>query len=171
TLWPGQDDGERQILVVRVHQDAEQVEELLGRASATGENDDAVADAYKGLKALLYVREDHQFVDDRVRRFGSDDSRFRQAQVTAADHPLLGVGDSRALHRPFHHARPATGADIQAAQAEFVPDLLGVLVLLGVDRMAAPTHHYFRFHPGAQGARVAQQVEDVIGDPLGTAQV
>jgi hypothetical protein len=71
----------------------------------------------------------------------------------------------------LHHAGAAAGADVQAAQAQFVADLLGVLVFLGADRVAAPAHHHLRLHARAQGARVAQQVEHVVGDALGAFQV
>ncbi|MNJ46410.1 hypothetical protein D3C77_415380 [compost metagenome] len=170
-LRPGEDDRERQVAVVRVHEDAEQVEELFGGTGATGEDDDAVADTHKGFQALFDIRQDHQLIDDRVRRFGSDDPWLGQAQVAAAAHALLGMGDGRALHRAFHHARAAAGADVQLAQAQLMADLLGVLVFLGTDRMTAPAHHHLRLHARAQGAGVAQQVEDVVGDALGAFQV
>ena len=51
----------------------------------------------------------------------------------ALDDALLGVGNGRALHRPLHYARPAASADIEIAQAQFVPHLLGVLVFLHTD--------------------------------------
>ena len=67
--------------VFRVQQDAQQVQDLLGRAHAAGEHDDAVAHAHEGLQALLDVRHDHQVVDDRVGRFGGDDARLGDADV------------------------------------------------------------------------------------------
>ncbi|MND90396.1 hypothetical protein D3C80_824770 [compost metagenome] len=84
---------------------------------------------------------------------------------------LLGMADGGALHRPLHHPRAAAGADVQVAQAEFVADLLGVLVFLGADGVAAPAHDYLRLHARTQGAGVAQQVEDVVGDALGAVEV
>ncbi|MNS50243.1 hypothetical protein D3C72_828850 [compost metagenome] len=86
-------------------------------------------------------------------------------------HALLGMGNGGALHRALHHTRAAAGAHIQLAQAQLVADLLGVLVFLGADRVAAPAHHHLRLHARAQGAGVAQQVEDVVGDALGAFQV
>jgi len=50
-------------------------------------------------------------------------------------------------------------------------DALAVLVFLGADRVAAPAHHHARLDTRAQRAGVAQQVEDVVGDALGGAQV
>ncbi len=109
-----------------------------------------MADADEGFQALLDVREYHQFVDDRVRRLGGDDSRFGQAQVATADDALLGVADGGALHRSLHHPRSAAGADVQAAQAELMADLLGVLVFLAADRMTAPADDDLRLDAGAQ---------------------
>ena len=167
----GQDYRERQFAVVRVHQDAEQIEELFGRTGTAREDDDAVAHPHERLKAFLDIGHDHQFVDDRVRRLGGDDPRLGQAQVAAGGDALLGVGNGRAFHRSLHHAGTATGTDIQAAQAQLMADLLGVLVFLGADGVTAPAHDHFRLQAGAQGAGVAQQVENVVGDALGTVQV
>ena len=74
--WPGHDEREGDVLVIRVHEDAEEIQQLLGCARAAGEDDDAVADADEGLQALLDVRQDHQLIDDRVGRFGGDDPGF-----------------------------------------------------------------------------------------------
>ena len=109
----GEDQRERQVRVVRVQQDAEQVEDFLGRADAAGEHDDAVADAHERFEALLDVRHDHQVVDDRVRRFGGDDAGLGDADVAVVAAALLGVRDGRALHRPLHRARAAAGADVE----------------------------------------------------------
>ena len=170
-FWPGEDDREGHVTVVRVHEDAQQVQEFFGRTGASREDNDAVADTHKGLQAFFDIRQDHQFVDDRVRRFGGDDARLSEAQVAPAGDALLGVGNGRALHRTFHHARAATGAHVEAAQAQFVPDFLGVFVFFGIDRVPAPAHHDLRLDTRAQGTRVAQQVEHVVGDALGGAQV
>src|SRR3546814_9793683 len=86
----------------------------------------------------LDVRHDHQLVDDRVRRLGGDDARLGDADVARAALALLGVGDGGALHRTLHRAGAAAGADVQAAQAQLVADVLGVLVLVAVDGVAAP---------------------------------
>ncbi len=152
-LRTGEDHRERQVAVVRVHQDAQQVEELFRRTGTAREDDDAVADPHERLQAFLDVGHDHQFVDDRVRRLGGDDARFSQAQVAAGGDALLGVGDGCAFHRPLHHARAAAGADIQAAQAQLVADFLGVLVFLAADRVAAPAHHHLRLKAGALRSR------------------
>ena len=167
----GEDDRERQFAVVRVHEDAQQVEELFRRTGTAREDDDAVADTDEGFQALLDVRQDHQFVDDRVRRLGGDDARLGQAQVAAAAHALLGMGDGRALHRPFHHAGTAAGADVQLAQAQFVADFLGVLIFLAADRVAAPAHHQLGLDARTQGAGIAQQLEHVVGDAGGAVEV
>src|SRR5690606_23271593 len=60
-------------------------------------------------------------------------------------------------------------ADVQAAQAQLVADVLGVLVLVAVDRVAAPAHHQVRF-PRLQQARVAEQAEHHVGDAGGSLQ-
>jgi hypothetical protein len=119
----GEDQRERHLHIVRMQQDAEDVQDFLGGAGAAREHDDAVAGAHEGFQALLDVRHDHQVVDDRVRRLGGDDARLRDAEVAAALQALLGVADGGALHRALHRARAAAGADIQFAQAELVADL------------------------------------------------
>ena len=80
----GEDQRERQVRVLLAQQDAEQVEDFLRRADATGEHDDAVADADERFEALLDVRHDHEVVDDRVRRLGGDDAGLGDADVTGA---------------------------------------------------------------------------------------
>ena len=40
----------------------------LGRAGTAREHEDAVAETHEGLQPLLDVRQDHQVIDDRVRR-------------------------------------------------------------------------------------------------------
>ncbi len=167
----GEDDRERQITVGRVHQNTQQVEKLLRRTGTAREDDDAVTNPHKGLQALLDVGHDDQFVDNRVGRFGGDDAGLGDTQITPLKDALLGVGNGCPLHRALHHTRPAAGADVEIAQAQFVPDLLGVLVLLDADRVPTPAHHHLRFQPGAQGARVAQQMEDVVGDAGGAFQI
>src|SRR6185437_8286488 len=135
---------ERYARVDRVQQDAEQVQDFLAGADATGEHDEAMADAHEGFEALLDVRQDHQAVDDGVRRFGGDDAGFAEADVTILVMPLLGVRDGRALHRPLHRAGPAARADVHPAQAELVADRLGVVVFLARNGMAAPADHEVR---------------------------
>ena len=53
----GKHDWKRLRLVLRVEQDADEIQDLLGRAGATREHDDAVADADERLETLLDVRE------------------------------------------------------------------------------------------------------------------
>ena len=43
---------------------------------------------------------------------------------------LFGVSDGRAFHRAFHTHQAAAGANVQAAQTEFVANFLGVLCIL-----------------------------------------
>src|SRR5690606_8484522 len=144
----------RQVAVLVAQQDAEQVQDLLGGAHATGEHHEPVADPDERLQPLLDVRHDHQVVDDRIRRLGGDDPRFGDADVAGVVLALLGVGDGRALHRALHGARAAAGADVQATQAHLVADFLGVGVLVAVDRVAAPAHGQVGV-AGPQQARVA----------------
>jgi hypothetical protein len=103
-------------------------------------------------------------------RLGGDDPRLGHPDVARVSLALLGVGDGGALHRPLHRARAAAGADVQAAQAEAVADLLGVQVFVAADRMAAPAHH--QVGVGAlEHARVSQQAEHRVGDAAGRGQV
>jgi hypothetical protein len=64
---------------VKMTQDAEQIENLLGGADAAGEHDDRVGHSHERLEPLLHVRQDHELVDDRVRGFGRDDRRLGEA--------------------------------------------------------------------------------------------
>ena len=157
-------DGKRLLAVGRIQQDAEQVQDLLGRAGAAREHDDAVRQAHEGLEALLDVRHDHELVHDRVRRLGGDDAGLGDADVAAVLDALLGVADGRALHRALHGAGAAAGAHVQAAQAHLVADVLGVLVFVAADRVAAPAHHQIRPRLVVEHARVAQDVEHRVGD-------
>src|SRR5690606_22360091 len=103
-------------------------------------------------------------------RLGRDDARLGHADVAATATALLGVGDGRTLHRPLHRARAAAGADVEFAQAELVADLLGVHVLLAVDRVPAPADDQVRVGR-LQHARVAQQAEHRVGDALAGVEV
>ena len=133
--------------IVRVQQDAEQEEDLLGGTHAAREDHDRVGNADEGLEALLHVRHDHQFVDDRVGRLGGDDPGLGQADIPAIAYALLGVADGGALHRALHGAGAAAGAHVQLAQAELVAGLLGVVVFLPVDGVPAPAHDDIRVGP------------------------
>ncbi len=161
---PGQHHLERLLGVGRIEQDAQQVEDFLGRADAAREHHDAMREAHEGLEALFDVRHDHELVDDGIRRLGGDDAGLGEADVAAADDALLGMADGRALHRALHRARAAAGADIEAAQAQLVAHLLGVLVLLGADRVAAPADDQVRLGLAVEHPRIAQDVEHRVGD-------
>ena len=169
-LGAGEDQRQRLVGVLLAQQQAQQVQDLLGRAHPAGEHDDAVAQPHEGLQPLLDVRHDDQLVDDRVGRLGGDDPRLGDADIARAALALLGVGDVGALHRPLHRARSAAGADVQRAQPQLVADLLGVQVLVARDRVPAPAHHQVGV-PGLERARVAQQAEHRVGDPVRTVQV
>ena len=109
----GQNDRKRHIAVVGMHQNPEQIQELFCRACAAREDDDAVAYAYKSFKALFDVRQDHQFIDDRVGRFGRNDPGFGQPQIASARQALLGVGNRGPFHWAFHDAGTTASADVQ----------------------------------------------------------
>ena len=121
-------------------------------------------EAHEGFEALFDVRHDHELVHDRIRRLGGDDPGLGEPDVAPADDALLGVADGGALHRALHGARAAARAHVQAAQAELVAHLLGVLVFLGADRMAAPAHHEVGLGLVVEDPRVAQDVEHGVGD-------
>ena len=69
-----QNDREGHVLVVRVHQNPEQVQKLFSRARTAREDDDAVPYTHKRFEAFFDVRQNHQFVNDWVRGFGGDDA-------------------------------------------------------------------------------------------------
>jgi hypothetical protein len=96
--------------------------------------------------------------------FGGDDARLGEADIATGGDALLGMADGCALHRAFHRARTAAGADIDAAQAQLVAHLLGVLVLDFIDRVAAPAHGQVGLDLAFQNACVAQHMEHGIGD-------
>ena len=101
----GEHDRQRLIGVGRIEQDAEQIENLLGRAGAARENDDRMRAAHERLETLLDVRHDHQLIDDRIRRLGGDDAGLGHADVAAVANALLRVADGRALHRALSSRR------------------------------------------------------------------
>ena len=162
-LRAGKHQRKGQLGVVGMEQDAEDVENFLRRAGSTRKHHDAVGGAHESLQALLDVGKNHQFADDGVGCLGSDDARLGKAQVAAVRDALLGVGQSGALHRPLHGARPAAGADVEATQAQLVTDHLGVVVFLAADRMPAPAHHQVRLVHRLQDAGIAQDVEHRVG--------
>jgi hypothetical protein len=138
---------------------------------AAGEHDDAVARADERFEALFDVRQDHELVDDRVRRLRGDDAGLCQADVAPRHDALLRMADRGAFHRPFHCTRAAAGADVESAQSELVADTLGVLVLVAVDGMPAPAHDDVRPHARHERASVTQHTVDRVGDALRIAQL
>ena len=154
-----------------LEQDAEQIEDLLGRADAAREHDDRVRHPHERLEPLLHVRQDHELVADRVRRFGRDDRRLREPQVAPRANALLGVPDGRAFHRALHRAGAAARADVETLEPERVADDLRVVVLLALDGVAAPADDEPRLLVRAHHARVAQDVEHGVRDPLRAREV
>lgn len=71
-FWPGEDQRQNLRLVRRVHQNAQQIEQLFRRAHAAREDDDAVGDAHERLQTFFDIRHDDQFVHQRIRRLGGD---------------------------------------------------------------------------------------------------
>ena len=161
-LRPGKNHGERQLGIVGMHQNTQQIEDFLCGPGAAGKDDDAVADADKGLKSLLDIRKNHQCIDNRIGRFGSNDSRLGKPEIAAAD-TLFGVTDGGSFHRPLHGSRTAAGTDVEAAQAELVADQLGVVILVARNRMTAPAHHHVGVVHRLQDPGVTQDVKDRIG--------
>ena len=72
----GQYQWKRNFLVSRIQQDAKQVKHFFGGADAPGEHDDGVTGAHKCFQTFLDVRQYDQLVDNRVRRFCSDNAGF-----------------------------------------------------------------------------------------------
>lgn len=136
-----------------------------------GENDDGVGDPHERLQTFLDVRHDHQFIDDGVGRFGGDDAGLGNPQIAAITAALLGVGHMGALHRAFHGARAATGADVQMAQPQLIPHALAVVVLFPGDRMAAPAHHQIGGFASVQYSGVAQNMKYRVADAVGAVQI
>ncbi len=130
-----------------------------------------MAGAQEGFEAFLDVRHDHEFVHDRVGGLGGDDAGLGDADVAAAVDALLGVPDGGAFHGALHGAGSAAGADVEAAQPEFVADVLGVVVFLAADGVTAPADDDVGFVFRAQDFGVAQDLEDEVGDVFGTFRV
>src|SRR5690606_14836270 len=144
--------------------DAQQVEDLLHGAHAPGEHDDAVGDAHESLQALLDVRHDHQLVDDGVGGFRGDDAGLADTDVAAVLDLLLGVAHGGPLHGAFHGADAAAGDDVQAPKPQLVAHLLGVVVFLPGNGVAAPAHHQVGGHVGAHHPGVAEDAEHAVGE-------
>ncbi len=113
--WAGQHHREGLLPIRRIHEDADQIQDLLRRAGTARIHDDAVREPYKGLEALLDVRHDHELIDDRVGRLRGNDAGLGDADVASVLDALLRVSDCGTLHRSLHGARAATGAHVQAA--------------------------------------------------------
>src|ERR1700730_8271282 len=133
-------DGKGLRAIGGIEQHADQVQNFLCRARATGENNYAVREAHECLEAFFDVGQDHQLIDDGVRGLGGDDAGLCNTDIPAMLDTLLGVSDGRALHRTFHGSRTTACADVQSTQAHLVPHFLGVLVFLRADRVTTPTY-------------------------------
>ena len=114
-LRAGQDQRQDLIAVFRIHQDPQQVEQLLRRSHPAGEDDDAVAEADEGLQTFLDVRHDDQLIHQRVGGFGGDDRRLGHTDEAPLMVTLLCVADGGPLHRRLHGTGSAAGADVQFA--------------------------------------------------------
>ena len=101
--------------VVGMSKQAQQIEDFLSRAHSARKHHYAVGQAHKCLQALFHVRHDDQCIDDGIGRLGGDDAGLGDADVAAVADTLLGMSNSRTLHRPLHRAWSAAGADIQGA--------------------------------------------------------
>ncbi len=130
-----------------------------------------MTEADECLEALLDVRQDHELIDNRIRRLGRDDARLGDADIAPVPDALLRMADRRPLHRALHRARTATGAYRKAAQAEFVADLLGVIVFLARDRVPAPANDQVGPALVVEHARIAQDAEDRVRHAGRVAQV
>src|SRR5262252_1379802 len=113
---------------------------------------------HERFETLLDIRHDHEVIDDGVGWLSCDDARLGDADIPSGMHALLAVPDGRALHRAFHRARAATGADIQIAESHFVADFLRVVVFGGADRMPAPTNNEVGTAAIIEHTRIAQDV-------------
>src|SRR5690625_6542623 len=81
---------ERNVPVIRMQQNAQNIENLLGGTSAAGKDHNTVPGTHESLEALFDVGHDHQLVDNRVGRFGGDDARLADTQIPASVHSTLG---------------------------------------------------------------------------------
>ncbi len=132
-FWSGQDQRQYLVVVLRIHQNAQQVEQLFCRADPARENNDAMGDTHKRFQTFFDVWHDDQLIHQRIRRFGRNDGGFCQADKAAVTIALLGVANGGPFHWCFHHARPAAGTDIQLAQTQLRTNIAAILVLNGVD--------------------------------------
>jgi hypothetical protein len=165
--WTCENHGERQFTILRIEQNAQQVQDLLGRARTARKNDDAMAQPHESFQTLFDVRHDHQLADDGVGRFGRDDAGLGDAQVPPADDALLRVPDGRALHGALHGAGTAPRAHVQAAKPDFIADFLRIVVFDPPDGVAAPANDEIRPHLQFQNPGIAQDMKYRIGDARG----
>lgn len=156
---PGEDKRQHLRLVIRMHQDAQQIKQLFRSTHAAGEDDNTVGDAHERFETLFDVRHDDQFVDQRVWRLSGDNGGFGHADKAAVFIALLGVADGGAFHWRFHGAWPAAGADVQFAQAKLGTDAARVQVFIFINRVAAPADNHIRRFADVQRAGVAQNRE------------
>jgi hypothetical protein len=133
----------RQVLVRRIEQNTEKIQNFFGRPGASGEYDDAMAQPDEGLEALFDVRHDDQLAHDGIGRLRRDDAGLGDPQVPAVDDALLGMPDGGALHGALHGAGAAARAHVEAAQPELVADFLRVVVFH--PRMEWPPQQTTRF--------------------------
>ena len=161
----------RNVLVVRVGQNAEQVQQLFGSARATRENHNAVGHAHEGFQTFFDIGQDHQLVNDRVGGFGGNDAGLGNTHITAVLFVLLGMANHGAFHWAFHGARAATGANVQTAQAQLVTNFLGVFVFVAGNRVTAPAHHQIGQSFGFQYIGIAQQMENGVGNVVAVVQI
>src|SRR6266702_2350509 len=108
----GEYDGKGLIAIRRLEQQADQVQDFFRGPGAARENNYAVREAHERLEALFDVGQDHQLIDDRVRRLGGDDAGLCNTDITAMLDTLLGVSDGRALHRALHRSRSTACTDV-----------------------------------------------------------
>ena len=167
----GEHHRERQILIGRIEQNAEQIQNFFGGAGAARENDDAVPQPHERFQALFDVRHDDQLAHDRIRRLRGDDAGLGDPEVAAILDALFRVADGRPFHGPFHGARAAARADIQAAQPQLIADLFRVVVLEAADGMPAPANHEIGPHLQFQYPGIAQDVKYRIGDAGGRIEI
>ena len=163
-LRPGQYQRKWNFRVCRIQQYAKDVQDLFGGADAAGEHHDAMPEPDECLQALLNVRHDDQLIDNRVGRFCRDDSRLGNAHVSVEVAALLAVRDGCALHRALHRAGTTSGADVHSAQAQFIANLLGVLVFDPIDGVTTPADDQIGFQSSLHCARVAEDREHGLGD-------
>src|SRR5690554_2757996 len=97
--------------------------------------------AYESFKAFFDIRHDGQQVYDGVRRFGRNNARLGNADITATVNSLLSMTNSCAFHRTLHGARAAACANVQTAQAELITYFFGVVIFPATDGVPTPANY------------------------------